>query len=60
MGEVAVSWQIKKMPGYRISHPYMAVTPGCPLAPHPTRWCKCKVHRTSVAAQNYIEEQDES
>ncbi|MGP4995530.1 hypothetical protein [Glutamicibacter ardleyensis] len=53
-----MSWTVKKMPGFRISHPYIAVTPGCPTAQHPTRWCKCKVFRTNAAATEYVKEQD--
>ena len=50
-------WQIIPMKGFRISHPYIAVTPGCPASPHPTRDCQCKVFKTVQAAQTYINEQ---
>ena len=48
-------WQIVVMAGFRISHPYIAVAPGCEARPHPTRTCGCKVFRTIKEAQAYID-----
>jgi len=59
MSDISESWRVHKMPGLRISHPYIAVTPGCPSERHPTRWCKCKVHRTQAQALDYINEQED-
>ena len=56
---MADQWRVKQIPGFRISHPFMAVAPGCPDAPHATRWCKCKVHRSEKDARAYINEQEE-
>ena len=48
-------WQIVQMAGFRISHPWIAVAPGCKAVPHPTRTCGCKVFRTTKEAQAYID-----
>lgn len=55
------TWRVHSMSkgAFTISHSWMAVAPGCPQGPHPTRWCKCKVHRTQEAANEYITEQEE-
>jgi hypothetical protein len=52
-----MEWQITTTGTYTISHPIIAITPGCPTAPHPTRNCRCKVFRTRTAAQKYVNEQ---
>ena len=55
MAENTENWRVKRMPGDD-THAYMAVTPGCEGAPHPTRWCKCKPFRTMGLAEKYIAE----
>lgn len=54
------AWRIVRMKGFRISHPFIAVTPGCPDSPHPTRACSCKVFRNPEAAAAYVAEQTEA
>lgn len=54
---VASTWRITRMTGYRISHPYIAVTPGCPTERHPTRDCRCTVFRTLEDAETYVDRQ---
>lgn len=51
-------WRIETMSGgsRTITHPYIAVAPGCPTERHPTRECGCKVFRTTAAAEEYIAE----
>lgn len=55
MAENTENWRVKRMPGDD-THAYMAVTPGCAGAPHPTRWCHCKPFRTAGLAEKYIAE----
>jgi len=50
-------WVVVASTRFNISHPYMAIAPGCPLTPHPWRWCACRVFRTQRAAIAYAEEQ---
>ena len=59
MTTTAPAWSIDRMPGFRISHPYVAHDPDCPPGPHPTRGCRCKVFRTPDEAQAYIDEQEQ-
>jgi hypothetical protein len=51
------AWSVEHMPGFRISHPYVAHDPACPSGPHPTRNCGCRVFRTIADAEAYIAEQ---
>lgn len=47
-------WRVKEMSGYRISHPFIAVAPGCPDDRHPTRDCGCAVFKTMEAAMDHV------
>lgn len=47
-------WHVGRKPGFTISHPIMARTPGCPEGPHPTRYCKCKFFRSLKDANAYV------
>jgi hypothetical protein len=50
----ARTWQIVRMNGFRISHPFLARDPKCPQERHPTRDCGCRVFRTIRDADAYI------
>lgn len=52
--EPAGRWRVERMSGFRISHPFVAVAPGCVTEPHPTRDCGCKVFTDREAADTYI------
>ena len=52
------AWQVVRMDGFRISHPFLARDPKCPEERHPTRDCGCQVFRTLDAADAYIAEQE--
>lgn len=54
------TWQIKPMSGGSgtISHPIIAVAPGCPDGRHPTRDCGCKVFRNLKQAEAYVAEKE--
>lgn len=54
-------WRIVPIKGGSgtITHPVMAVTPGCPAERHPTRDCRCKPFRSKAQAQAYINTQNE-
>lgn len=54
-----VTWTVRRMPGFRLTHPFIAVDPECPPKPHPTRWCRCRVHRTEADATAYAAAQAE-
>lgn len=52
------TWRIETMRGGSgtMTHPVIAVAPGCPAERHPTRDCGCKVFRNRAQAQAYIDE----
>jgi|GEM_PF-1531239 len=54
------AWRVKTIRGGSgtISHPVIAVAPGCPASPHATRDCACKVFRNRTHADAYIREQE--
>lgn len=52
-----MSWYVKPIPGFKMSHPYVAHDPNCREGPHPTRDCRCKVFKTVAAAEAYIKEE---
>lgn len=54
----AQDWRISRIRGFSLGHDWAAVAPGCPADRHPTRWCKCKVHRTRADAEAYVAEQE--
>lgn len=54
----AGGWRIVLMRHFRISHPFIAVAPGCANEPHPTRDCACKVFKTREDADTYVAEQE--
>lgn len=58
MGDTS-TWRIDVMRGGSgtISHPVIAVAPGCPTTRHPTRDCGCKVFRSRAQAETYIAQQ---
>lgn len=57
--DVSPEWRVVRMRGgsRTITHPWMAVAPGCPDGPHPTRDCACKPHRTEATAWEYAKEE---
>jgi len=56
----AQTWRIRAMHGGSgtLTHPVIAVAPGCPDERHPTRGCRCKVFRSRALAETWIAEQD--
>lgn len=57
----ADSWRIETMRGgsRTISHPVIAIAPGCPTERHPTRDCACRVFRSREHAETYITQQED-
>lgn len=61
MPPTADTWQVHAL---RNARPYnggggwAAVAPGCPIGPHPHRWCKCKITDTAEQARAYIATQE--
>lgn len=57
-------WQVVAMTGQHarntMTHPVMAVAPGCEPVPHPTRWCGCKPFPSRSQAQKYVDEREEA
>jgi hypothetical protein len=53
------TWRIRSMHGGTgtLTHPVIAVAPGCPDDRHPTRACGCKVFRSRAQADAYVAEQ---
>jgi hypothetical protein len=51
------TWRIVPMKGgsRTITHPVIAVAPGCPTERHPTRWCQCKVFPSKTQAQQHVD-----
>jgi hypothetical protein len=47
-------WQVVRMTGTQMRHPYLARDPKCPEQRHPTRECGCRVFRTTAEAEAYI------
>ena len=53
MGFGDPAWEVVRMTGFRISHPFIVRDPACPKERHPTRDCGCKVFRTEREARTY-------
>lgn len=55
-------WSVVAMRGGSgtITHPVIAVAPGCPDGRHPTRDCLCRVFRSRPLADAYIAEQEQA
>lgn len=51
-------WDIARMDGFRISHPFIVRNPTCPKERHPTRDCGCRVFRTMREAETYRDERN--
>lgn len=51
-------WRIQAMRGGSgtITHPVIAIAPGCPDERHPTRDCDCHVFPNRAAAEKYVSE----
>lgn len=54
------TWRIVAMRGGSgtITHPVIAVAPGCPDDRHPTRDCECTVFRNRKQAETFVAEQE--
>ena len=51
-------WKVERMSGYRISHPFIVLDPGCPPGRHPTRNCGCEVFKKYDQAVAYKNRQE--